>query len=154
MSFFRVMIVVLMMGTGLLMTGCSSGYVLQGKAIRGDYSSVSFVHHEDSRLLEPGVTDVKVYLIRDPSSLGRELVAIASSDDRGNFILSVNTFGAGWMVEQWLVHTYRPGSQSAESILTLPDKKSNLKLLITLGPGVAVMPKLPDELLRQYEKYK
>ncbi len=58
------------------------------------------------------------------------------------------------MVEQWLVHTFRVGSQSAESILTLPDRKSNLKLLITLGPGVAVMPKLMDELWQQYEKFK
>ena len=154
MTSIRLMSVILVMGAGLLMSGCGSGYILQGKAIRGEYSSVTFVHAEDSRLQDPGAANVRVFLIRDPSSLSRELVATASTDDRGNFIIPVNSFGAGWLVEQWLIHTYRPGSQSAESILTLPKQDSNLKILITLGPGVAVMPNLPGELLQQYEKFK
>lgn len=154
MNSFRSLIVVLVAAAGLLMPGCGSGYVIQGKAIRGDYSSVTFVHPDDSRLQDPGMADVRVFLFRDPSSLGRELVATASSDDRGNFIIPINTFGAGWLVEQWLVHTYRPGTQSAESILTLPKRDTNLKMLITLGRGVAVMPRMTDELLQQYEKFK
>ncbi len=52
------------------------------------------------------------------------------------------------------MHTYLPGSQSAESILTLPKPDMNLKMLITLGRGVAVMPKMSDDLIQQYEKFK
>ena len=154
MNSFRSLIVVLVVVAGLLMPGCASGYVIQGKAIRGEYSSVTFAHPDDSRLQDSGMADVKVFLFRDPSSLGRELVATASSDDRGNFILPINSFGAGWLVEQWMVHTYLPDTQSAESILTLPKQGTNLKMLITLGRGVAVMPKMSDELWQQYEKFK
>ena len=154
MNSFRSLIVVLVVVAGLLMPGCGSGYVIQGKAIRGEYSSVTFVHPDDSRLQDPGMAGVRVFLFRDPSSLGRELVATASSDARGNFILPINTFGAGWLIEQWLVHTYRPETQSVESILTLPKQGTNLKMLITLGRGVAVMPRMSDELMQQYEKFK
>ena len=150
----RSLIVILGVVAGLLMPGCASGYVIQGKAIRGEYSSVTFVHPEDSRLHDPGMADVRVFLFRDPNSLGRELVATASSDARGNFILPINTFGVGWMVERWMVHTYLPDTQSAESIVMLPKKGANLKLLITLGRGVAVMPRMSDDLWQQYEKFK
>ncbi len=154
MNSFHSLIVVLVALAGSLMPGCSSGYVIQGKAIRGDHSTVTFVHPDDSRLQDPGVADVRVFLFQDPNSLGRELVGSTSSGERGNFIIPINTFGAGWLDEQWLVHTYLPGSQSAESILTLPKQESNLKMLITLGRGVAVMPKMSDELFQQCEKFK
>ncbi len=154
MSSFRLSIVAQLVVAVSLMPGCGSGYVIHGKAIRGDYSSVTFVHPDDSRLQEPGVADVRVFLFRDPNSLGRELVGSTSSGERGNFIIPINTFGAGWLDEQWLVHTYLPGSQSAESILTLPKPDMNLKMLITLGRGVAVMPKMSDDLMQQYEKFK
>ncbi len=150
----RTLIVVLLVVSGLLMPGCGSGYVIHGKTIRGDYSSVTFVHPDDSRLQDRGVGDVRVFLFRDPNSLGRELAASTSSDGMGNFILSINEFGAGWLVEQWQVHTYLPGSQSAETILTLPKSETNLKMLITLGRGVAVMPKMSDDLMQQYENFK
>ena len=154
MNSFRSLIVVLLVVAGSLMPGCGSGYAIQGKAIRGEYSSVTFVHPDDSRLQDPGVADVRVFLFRDPNSLGRELAASTSSDGGGNFIIPVNSFGAGWLVEQWQVHTYLQGSQSAESILTLPKPDMNLKLLITLGRGVAVMPRMSDDLWQEYEKFK
>ena len=154
MNSFRLLMVAQLVVAVSLMPGCGNGYAIQGKAILGDFSSVTFVHSDDSRLQDPGVADVRVFLFRDPNSLGRDLAASTSSDGMGNFILSINEFGAGWLVEQWQVHTYLPGSQSAETILTLPKSETNLKMLITLGRGVAVMPKMSDDLMQQYEKFK
>ncbi len=140
----------------LTLTGCSGSgsYVIQGRAIRGEFTSVSFVQAHDRRLQEPGVSNVAVSLYREPNSLGRELTAQAHTDDRGDLSMPVDVFGAGWLVEQWLIHTYRPGYQSASTLVTLPKAKQDLRLLITLGPGLAERPPRSDELIRQLEHFK
>ena len=48
----------------------------------------------------------------------------------------------------------RPGFQSAQSLVSLPESKQNLVLLVTLGRGVAELPPMPDDLQRQYEHFK
>ena len=137
-----------------LLTGCGSNYVIRGKAVRGDFSSVSFVSVDDSRLQNEGVTNVEVFLIRDPDRGNRKVAARANTNDVGEFVMPVNLYGAGWMIEQWLIHTYRPGFQSAQSLLSLPKPEQDLVLLVTLGRGVAELPHISNDLRRRYEHFK
>ena len=137
-----------------LLSGCGSNYVIRGKAVRGDFSTVSFVSVDDSRLQNEGVINVEIYLFRDPDRGDREVAARVNTNDVGEFVMPVNKYGAGWMIEQWLIHTYRPGYQSAQSIVSLPKPKQNLVMLVTLGRGVAEMPRMPDDVWRQYEHFK
>jgi len=143
---------------GLVMaclTGCATEtYYIHGRAVRGDFTSAAFVDPGDTRLQGEGLSGVEVYLIRDPDRGDRSIVARVQSDDRGEFVMPVNAYGAGWMIEQWEIHTYRPGFQSVQSIMTLPKPKEDRALLLTLGRGIAQRPPMDEDLLRQYEYFK
>jgi hypothetical protein len=110
------------------LSGCSGGYVIEGKAIRGEFTSVSFVRASDSRLSEPGVANVEISVFRNPDTLGRAMVAKGTTDDQGNLYLPVDVFGVGWTIEQWMIHSYRP--------------------------GIAQRAPQADEAYQQYEKFK
>lgn len=146
----------LVMGVASLwmLAGCGGAYVIHGKAIPGSFTSVSFVRPDDSRLQGPGLQNVEVYLYRDPNTLGRKIVAQGVTDDRGLLYMPVSAPGAGWLVEQWMIATYRPGYQSATSFVSLPDKKAGMQLLMTLGPGTAEPPPRTDEWSESYDRFK
>ena len=137
-----------------LLSGCGSSYAIRGKAVRGEFSSVSFVSADDSRLQNEGVTNVEVSLLRDPARGDREVAARANTNDVGEFVMPVNQYGAGWMIEDWMIHTYRPGYQSAQSFVSLNKPKMNMVLLVTLGRGKAEKPHMPDDVWQQYEHFK
>ncbi len=139
----------------VLLTGCAvEPYVIHGRAVRSDFTTASFVDVDDSRLLGEGLSSVDVYLIRNPTRGDREVVARVQTNDVGEFAMPVNAYGAGWMIEEWMIHTYRPGFQSVESIMTLPKPKETRALLLMLGRGIAEQPALGDDHLRQYEHFK
>lgn len=154
MTSMRGLFVLGLLSAVFLMSGCGGGYVIRGKAVRGELSSMSFVDPSDRRFEDAGVANVKIYVFRDPDSLGRELITTGTTDLDGNFTIPISTFGAGWLIEQWLIDTYRPGYESAQSVLTLPKQKMGLKLLINLNEGMAIRPPLLGGPMSDYEKFK
>lgn len=116
------------------MVGCG-GYVLEGRAVSGEYSSVEIVDPDDPRLNASGIPGVNLELIRDPDSLGRKVVARTSSKGNGNINLSVGDFGAGFLDEQWDIRVLKNGSEYAMSRVRLPFGSGSKMLLVTIRPG-------------------
>jgi len=142
-------------GAAIMLGGCGGGqYVISGRAVRSDFSTVSFVSGNDSRLGGDGVPSVEVYVYRDPDKPSRKLLARGLTDADGYLTLTMDAFGAGWMDEQWMIFTYRPGYQSATAWTALPPAKSGGQLLMLLGEGRAERPPPENELIDQYERFK
>ncbi len=132
--------------------GCST-YVIQGKAIEGEGSDMSFVEPGDPRLDEPGISGVRLSVERDPGSLGAKVVANEVSGAAGEFSIPLSAFGAGWMVEEWRIHAVRGGFQTASRRLNLTGADRKRYLLVTLAPGASDDPQEPD-LMEQYERFR
>ena len=71
----------------LLLAGCG-GYVLEGRAVEGQFSGVEFVDTDDPRLDGRGMPSITVEVIRDPDSLGRKVVATGRSVGNGDLPFS------------------------------------------------------------------
>lgn len=134
------------------MSGCG-GYTLRGKVIRGTASSIEVVHEVDPRLKQPGIANLEVRVVRDPSTLNRHVAGQSRTDGEGAFATYLSGFGAGWMEEQWLIQTSMSGYQNAEQIMKLPPKGSQWRLLITVTPGAAT-PVDTESLTDEADKYK
>lgn len=135
------------------LTGCG-GYTLRGKVVQGTTSGFELVHEIDQRLKGPGIHNAEVMVRRDPRSLHPQLVGRDRSDSTGDFTISIDEFGAGWMEEQWLVQAGVTGYQNAEMEIKLPQKGSKWRLLITLAPGTFTPMNQPDELMQDYERFR
>ena len=114
--------------------GCDA-YTLQGHVVNGQYNMLELVPSNDPRLREPGMAGVRVEAIRNPGSLGKEVVAGATSGRNGDVRLVINEFGAGWMDEAWLLRARIGNNWFAESQTELPKASSDLRLLIVISPG-------------------
>jgi hypothetical protein len=144
------------------LAGCG-GYALTGKVVPGPLSMAAVVTDTDTRLNDRGVKGGRIVLYRDPTSLGRQKVGEFMADGDGGFTIQLSDFGAGWMDEQWLIRAERPGFARAESLVRLPSKPADRRLLVTLAPmspgagttGVEITdPWHDDDLMGQYERYK
>lgn len=133
--------------------GCQS-YVLYGKVTGGSLSTMSLVEPDDPRLAEPGVQNVQITVHRDPDRLAIRRAGRTISDARGAFAVKLDEFGAGWMVEEWLVIASRRGFETAQLQLRIPSRRDPRQLLIILAPGVSEDPNLPDDLIEQYERFR
>lgn len=144
--------------TCMLMTGgcgITDAYVLEGKVIRGSYSTMAFVSPDDPRLQQSGIGNVQVSIFRDPSKPNREMVARDINLPDGTFSISISEFGAGWMVEEWQIKAGRPQFQTADLIIGLPKAKKNRRLLIMLTGGPSDLGQRDeDDLMELYERYK
>jgi hypothetical protein len=120
--------------TSLVLGGCGA-YTLQGHVVSGQYNMLEFVPSSDPRLREPGMAGVRVEAIRNPDSLGKEVVAGATSGRNGEVRLVINEFGAGWMDEAWDLRARIGSNWFAESRTQLPRASDDLRLLIVISPG-------------------
>ena len=128
-----VLLAILIAG-GLLLPGCG-GYVLKGRAVSGDYSSVELVDPDDPRLNGTGTPGVSLELIRDPESLGRKVVSRANSQGDGGIQLSVSEFGAGFLEEQWDLRVLKGGQEFAIARMELPFNADSRRILVTIRSG-------------------
>jgi hypothetical protein len=135
-----------------ILPGC--GYTLRGKVVRGEISSIELVHQIDQRMKGPGIINAEVIVRRDPKSPHPEMVGRTRSGDSGNFAMHISEFGAGWMEEQWLVQAGLTGFQNAQQLTKLPASGGKWQLLITLAPGQSSPLDQPDEVMRDFERFK
>ena len=118
----------------VLLGGCDA-YTLRGHVVSGRYNMLELVPSTDPRLRDPGMSGVRVEAIRDPGSLGKNVVAGATSGRNGELRLVINEFGAGWMDEAWDLRARIGSDWFAESRTQLPKPSSNLRLLVVISPG-------------------
>ena len=150
----RTLLALLAMANLGILVGCGKPYVLQGKAISGGYGSIMFVPADDAQLTEPGVAYAGISIYRDANQLNQKLFATGRSDGLGEISIPLEGFGVGWMEEQWLIEVKKVGYETVQSVVTLPSAKQDLRILITLPPGIAIPAKQPEDLWEEYERYR
>ena len=117
-----------------LLAGCG-GYVLEGRAVEGQYSGVEFVDTDDPRLDGRGMPSITVEVIRDPDSLGRKVVATGRSVGNGDLRIPVGEFGAGFLEEEWELRILGGGAEYANARVSLPFDPASRRLLVTVRKG-------------------
>ncbi len=151
-SLFRTVSLVFLLCGSL---GCSSGHVLAGRVVNAQSPGGRLVQSVDNDPLSiPGrqVSGATIELIRDPKSMNRRVVARAGSQSDGSFLLDVDAFGAGWMVEEWLFRCTHPRNRTVEFFGELPSNLSDFLLIFDMVPG-APAPKI-DEMDAERERMR
>jgi hypothetical protein len=147
-----------LMGLGLLVLGFSapgcSTYTIKGSVIRADVSDIEFVSRDDYRLREPPLSGARITVQRDPDKPNRRMVGTDLSDAHGAVVISLDEFGAGWMEERWLIRASKQGFKTASTMQQLTAEKKNMVLLVSLAPGLSVVPRDDEDLLEEYRKYR
>lgn len=138
-----------------VLSGC--GYHLSGRVVEGGFDSVDMLPRSQAE--DAGgapVVGAMVELYRDPQTPKRKLVGTARTDDRGEFTIVLQDFGAGWMEERWLVRIRRNGYKGAEQSIELPGSPDGWRMLGTLTRGRAVPfsePESGSSLRRQADSF-
>lgn len=132
-SRFRVALATL--GFLLLSLGGCSDYVLKGRTVMGDYSTVELVEPDDPRLDDSAVPGVTIEVVRDPMSLGRKTVARATSGGSGAVQVSIGEFGAGFLDEQWEVRVVKNDAEFASNSFKLPFDPESKRILVVIRRG-------------------
>ncbi|MEE2971961.1 MAG: hypothetical protein VX672_02460 [Planctomycetota bacterium] len=130
----RSMAVFLAVGALILLGGCSD-YVLQGRAVMGDYSTVELVEPDDPRLGDAPVPGVTIEVVRDPMSLGRKTVTRGTSGGTGAVSISIGEFGAGFLDEQWEFRVVRKDVDFASNLIKLPFDPDSKRILVVIRRG-------------------
>jgi hypothetical protein len=133
--------------------GCST-FVIKGNVIAGATSDMSFVPPGDLRLREPPLTNVRITVQRDPDSLSRHMVGTDLSDAHGQFVISLDEFGAGWMDEKWLIRATKPGFKTATAMPRFEPGTKKMRLLVIMAPGHSSAPREDDDLMEQYRQHR
>lgn len=150
MTTLRAARLVLLLPIAILLTGCSP-YALRGKVISGDISYAALVDASDERLKEgPGVAGVEVELWTDPEKLNRKRVASSMSDGMGEFSLTVDEVGAGFLNYDCAVMTRGKGLAPVSQTFKLPPSSQRLLIIVNKGSGDAP---LPDDLMEQFRRF-
>jgi hypothetical protein len=145
---------VTLVALSMLFGGCST-YELRGLVVQGDgVSHVSLVPSSDARLENFPVKGVLVELLRDPDAPWHSVVASATSDANGAFVLRVNEFGTGWMNEQWMIRATAHGTQDASLTLQLPGSPGSQRVLVEMVAGSTAPGYEAEDLMEQYELYR
>ena len=117
-----------------LLAGCA--YRLEGKVVEGlNGAQVTDASNADAQ--RGGIPGASVELIRDPQRPTRQRVAQANADKNGRFVLTVESFGAGWMQEQWELRVRRSGYENIQEEIDLPSSPDGRLLLVGLTRGRA-----------------
>ena len=141
----------------LLLLGCGDAYVVRGKVVEADMSSMWFVESADQEFDEPGVSNATISVYRDGGRPNQRLIATGRSDGAGEFAIPLeggDGFGAGWMIERWLIQVTRPGYQTAEALIELPEKRADKRLLVLMAPGYSPPSRETESLWDEYERFK
>ena len=155
----RVMFLLFLL-SGLLI-GCSSGKGLSGRVVNGQSPGGRLVQTADVDPLSipgRGVAGATIELIRDPRSMNRRVVSRTRSAADGSFVLDVDAFGAGWMVEEWLFRCTHPRNKTLELLHQMPSDLSSFLLIfdMTSGapePGIGDMEAERERMRRELERY-
>jgi hypothetical protein len=150
----RILLALLAAASLGMLAGCGEPYVLRGKAISGGYGSIMFVPADDAQLAEGGVGQVNIAIYRDPNQLNQSLFATGRSNGFGEISIPMEGFGVGWMDEQWLIEVRKAGYEAVQSVVTLPSAKQDLRMLITLPPGISVPARQEEDLWEEYKRYR
>lgn len=144
-----------------LLIGCSSGQGLSGRVVNGQSPGGRLVKTADNDPLSiPGrrVSGATIELIRDPKSLNRRVISRTQSSSDGTFVLDVDAFGAGWMVEEWLFRCTHPRNKTIEFFGKMPSNLSNFLLIFDMtsgisAPGIDDMDAERERMRRELERY-
>lgn len=112
--------------------GCS--YELQGKVVEG-FGSVAIGRGDDPEASKSGVPGATVELVRDAGTMNRTVAARATADGNGRFTLDVQSFGAGWMEEAWVLRVRRSGFQNVEDEVQLPRDPKGRLVVVSMARG-------------------
>ena len=138
-----------------VLSGC--GYHLSGRVVEGGFDSVDMLPRSQAEDVGGApVAGAMIELYRDPQTPKRKLVGTARTDDRGEFTLVLQDFGAGWMEERWLVRVRRNGFKGAEQSIELPGSPDGWRMVGTLTRGRAVPfsePESGGSLRRQADSF-
>jgi hypothetical protein len=138
-----------------VLSGC--GYHLSGRVVEGGFDSVDMLPRSQAEDVGGApVAGASIELYRDPQSPKRRLVGTARTDDRGDFTIVLQDFGAGWMEERWLVRIRRNGFRGAEQSVELPMSPDGWRMVGTLTRGRAVPfsePESGSSLRRQADSF-
>ena len=106
-----------------------------------------------TRLNAPGVPNVALRLMLDPTSAGRKVVGETVSGGAGEFSIPVDETGAGFLQYDVALGARRRGFETAEGFFRLP--KSGKRILVTLTPGESTEGLFGNEhdLMRQHEGF-
>jgi hypothetical protein len=133
--------------------GC--GYTLHGRVVEGAGSADITVDTNVDAHNRP-VPGARIELIRDPKTANRERVATAVSSKDGTFALTVESFGAGWMQEEWVIRISRKGFQNVETMTELPASTNGRLLLVMLAKGRSEKfeePETSESIMDEARKY-
>ena len=138
-----------------VLSGC--GYHLSGRVVEGGFDSVDMLPRSQAEDVGGApVAGAMIELYRDPQTPKRKLVGTARTDDRGDFTMVLQDFGAGWMEERWLVRVRRNGFRGAEQTVELPMSPDGWRMVGTLTRGRAVPfsdPESGSTLRRQADSF-
>ncbi len=113
---------------------------------------MAFVSADDPRLAQPGLSSVRITVERDPGELSATQVGRGLSDDQGRFAITLDSFGAGYLMEVFGVHASRSGYRNTQANLSL-NAKDDRRLLVIMAPGHSD-PYETESLLEQYERFR
>ena len=138
-----------------MLSGC--GYQLSGRVVEGGFDGVDMLPRSQAEDVGGApVAGAMIEIYRDPQTPKRKLVGTARTDDRGEFTLVLQDFGAGWMEERWLVRVRRNGFKGAEQSIELPGSPDGWRMVGTLTRGRAVPfsePESGGSLRRQADSF-
>ena len=144
-----------------LLIGCSSGQGLSGRVINGQSPGGRLVKTADNDPLSISgrrVSGATIELIRDPKSMNRRVISRIQSSSDGTFVLEVDAFGAGWMVEEWLFRCTHPRNKTIEFLGKMPSNLANFLLVFDMtsgssSPGIDDMDAERERMRRELERY-
>lgn len=134
--------------------GCG-GPTLEGKVVLGSMTGAELVVEGDRALAQPGVAGASILVVRDPGRPNAQTVARGSSRADGTFRIPVDSFGAGWMSEEWQIVASKAGDATSEYRGPLP--RSGDRLLFMLAPGTYdpnVGVRSRDRLMQDIDAYR
>ncbi len=134
----------------LFLVGCDS-YVIRGKVVQGSISTMNFVSNNNTELNNSGIAGAKITIYRDPDRLSMKVAGTAVSDEQGRFVIKLDSFGAGWMLEQWEIVAQKQGFANLIQQHSLTVDNGKQTLLVTITPGYS-QPISKDALWKQYEE--
>ena len=119
----------------LSLFGCSSA--IRGRVVVGSLSTLEWVEENDPRLTYPSVPGVSIAVSKSETRRHFEEVGRGMSGGDGSFSIAVNSAGAGFLEEMWLISAQGGKYGSAESTARLPFDYGSKHLLIILEAGSA-----------------
>lgn len=141
----------------LILTGCSSGYAIEGRVVRGPFAAVLVVSGDDPRLSEPNNTGggavIRATLEPNTPTETKDLGKHVTNGE-GYFAIPVDAFGSGLLEYEAQIIARRDGNQGAVGSFKLPRLGRKVLITLPLGPDTLVVPgSLRDRTLRGAEPY-